>query len=307
MKKYKYQLRKCKSCKTEFRPLKENQPYCSKKCGMIKKNCKQCGKEFGYPWNRKVERIYCSRECSGKSDRIGTKLIKCINCDSDVEVYHHNTTKKYCNRKCKDEYQSILFAGENNPNFGNSILKGIPRSPEVVEKIRFGVKTSWQKESRLEKYYNVINSYKDKFGFYPMHAPKVRVKAAESYRKGVASGTIKQVTHGKCGKYTSIKTGIIEHYDSSWEEIRMLELDLDDTVKYWTKKHKICIKLEERKWYIPDFLIEYLDGNKVLEEVKGYIRNQELFELKSQKAIEYVNQNNISEYKVNFMNHLRRK
>jgi hypothetical protein len=43
----------------------------------------------------------------------------------------------------------------------------------------------------------------------------------------------------------------------------------------------------------------------VLEEVKGYVRNKELFNLQIQKANEYIEANNITEYKVNFMEHLK--
>ncbi len=303
MKVYKYYLRKCITCKHKFRPLKENQRHCSLECRLLKSVCQYCYKEFKYYWLK--PRKFCSKKCSGLNQRIDKKTILCLNCNISFNVYKSLKNAKYCNRKCKDEYQKILFKGEKNPNYNNSKLKGIKRSPAVIEKIREGIRKSWKKPNRLIKYYESIERYKDKYGHYPMHSNISREKACNSYREGIIDGTIKQVTHGKCGYYISIKTKIKEYFHSSWEHIRMMELDEDDNVIFWTKKHKISIKLEDNRWYLPDFLIEYGTGQKVLEEVKGFIRDKKLFELKVKKAKEYIKKNNISEYKVNFMNHLK--
>lgn len=303
MKKYKYPMMKCKTCDTDFRPLKENQLHCSVECRMVLTTCKQCGNDFRYYWLK--SRDYCSKKCSGLSQRVNRKIIKCTNCGNDIKVREKNNYTKYCDRKCKDEYQKIMFSGENNPNYGNSKLKGIKRTEEDVKKIKKGIKESWKKPDRLIKHYEAIERYKEIHGTYPMQSEASKDKAAKSYRDGVADGRIKQVTHGKRGHYISLKTGIEEYFHSSWEHIRMMELDEDDDVVYWTKKHKICIKLGKRRWYIPDFLIEYKNGKKVLEEVKGYVRNKELFNLQIQKANEYIESNNITEYKVNFMEHLK--
>lgn len=63
----------------------------------------------------------------------------------------------------------------------------------------------------------------------------------------------------------------------------MKKLDDDINVLSWTKKHSIVIKYKHDgilKSYIPDFLIEYVDGSKIIEEVKGYIEDIEVFKLK---------------------------
>lgn len=53
----------------------------------------------------------------------------------------------------------------------------------------------------------------------------------------------------------------------------MIQLDSDNKVVYWTKKHKIKIlykaKTGKFHYYIPDFKIIYSDGSVVIEEVKG--------------------------------------
>jgi hypothetical protein len=68
------------------------------------------------------------------------------------------------------------------------------------------------------------------------------------------------------GYYKSKVTGNKEHYDSSYELIRMEQLDEMKVI--WTKHHKIAIPYKDNKneihHYIPDFLID----NKIIEEVK---------------------------------------
>lgn len=302
MKKYKYRIRKCKSCNTDFRPLKKNQIHCTMKCRMVLSKCKYCDKDFYYHYLK--PKIYCSKKCAGLNNRIDKKTVKCINCNDNIKVYYHNTDTKYCNRKCKDEYQKIMFIGENNPNYGNSKLKGVKRTQKDILKIKKGIKKSWDNPNRLVKYYEAIDRFKENYGYFPMQSPESRLKASNTLIEGYSNGKYKTVTHGKCGNYVSIKTGIEEWYQSSYELVRMIELDEDKTVEHWTKKHKIRIKLNEKNWYIPDFLITYINGDKILEEVKGYVRNKKLFDLQVEMSNKYIKLNNIKEYKVNFMNHL---
>jgi len=56
----------------------------------------------------------------------------------------------------------------------------------------------------------------------------------------------------------------------------MQQLDNDDTVVGWTKRHKIKIKLPNGRNFVPDFLIEYKNGILVLEETKGWDRYADL-------------------------------
>ncbi len=67
-------------------------------------------------------------------------------------------------------------------------------------------------------------------------------------------------------------------------------LDSLPQVKTWTKLHKIRIhyKLHKRrKRYTPDILVEYVDGRKVLEEVKGFVYDRRKFMQKNGAALLY--------------------
>ena len=63
-----------------------------------------------------------------------------------------------------------------------------------------------------------------------------------------------------------------EIYDSALEREYMVELERDQAVKNWTKKHRIKIPYKMfflTHYYLPDFLIEFHDGGKEIHETKG--------------------------------------
>lgn len=65
----------------------------------------------------------------------------------------------------------------------------------------------------------------------------------------------------------------IETYDSSWEREYMLLLDSDETVRRWERCRSLRIPYRKangkRGLYNPDFIVERLDGQKEIHEVKG--------------------------------------
>lgn len=62
-------------------------------------------------------------------------------------------------------------------------------------------------------------------------------------------------------------------YDSLLERDYMLEIDSMSGVKEWTKDHGITIPYKIfgvlPQYYVPDFLITFLDGSKEIHETKG--------------------------------------
>lgn len=71
---------------------------------------------------------------------------------------------------------------------------------------------------------------------------------------------------------------------------RFKALDASPLVLKWTKKHGIRIKYKLQRCtrvYIPDIVVEYVDGKKYLEEVKGKIWNGLEFLYKNSAALRY--------------------
>jgi len=67
-----------------------------------------------------------------------------------------------------------------------------------------------------------------------------------------------------------------EKYDSKLELWMMEKLDADPTVVKWMKRHGISIPWvdvqKHMRRYCPDFIVEYIDGRKVILEVKDASR-----------------------------------
>jgi len=63
-----------------------------------------------------------------------------------------------------------------------------------------------------------------------------------------------------------------ERFDSDLERRMMVRLDADPNVKKWMKRHGISIPWidgqKHQRRYVPDFIVEYIDGKRVLLEVK---------------------------------------
>jgi hypothetical protein len=86
-------------------------------------------------------------------------------------------------------------------------------------------------------------------------------------------------------------------YRSSWEAILMMKLEDDDYVKYY-KSEPFSIEYEMSDGsvhrYIPDLLVEFVDGTKILVEVKAdYLRNDEIVIIKEKAALKYCLENNM--------------
>ena len=95
---------------------------------------------------------------------------------------------------------------------------------------------------------------------------------------------IKSNNRGHRSWYYSTKNNETFYADSYLELLRMIQLDKDDDVISWTKRHGISIPYEYNDImhnYIPDFLIEYKNGKTVIEELKGYETETDLIKKKA--------------------------
>jgi predicted nuclease of restriction endonuclease-like RecB superfamily len=108
------------------------------------------------------------------------------------------------------------------------------------------------------------------------HTHEAREKMSASHSQRIAKfGTVREKQNGRGHKgwYSSYKMKTDFYFDSALEKFRMTQLDSDKNVLSWTKKHEIIIQYEFKgcqRNYIPDFLIEEVDGSVIVEEVKGY-------------------------------------
>jgi transposase-like protein len=74
-------------------------------------------------------------------------------------------------------------------------------------------------------------------------------------------------TRGRSIPWQSEKTGEWNFADSSYEIVRMSQLDSDNSVAYWGRS-KLRIPYGDGKIYSPDLQVEYKDGRVEVEEIK---------------------------------------
>lgn len=102
-----------------------------------------------------------------------------------------------------------------------------------------------------------------------------RLDPGKNVREFIAAGGSKKywnsrVNRGTHGMFYSRKNRKKLRYDSSWELERMQYLEADETVVSY-KKNPVQIPYAlngQAHYYFPDFMVEYVNGTKVLEEVK---------------------------------------
>lgn len=96
---------------------------------------------------------------------------------------------------------------------------------------------------------------------------------SESTSLAVRNGRV--VYSGVNVPYQSKKTGEWEMAHSTYELLRMAQLDADQAVASWTKKVPLVAYKDANgvdRTYVPDFLVTYSDGRQEVEEVKPEFR-----------------------------------
>lgn len=97
--------------------------------------------------------------------------------------------------------------------------------------------------------------------------------------------------------HQSAKMGTLINYRSTWEPLFAQLLDTDDNVAEWFyEPFRIPYVFgKKRKNYIPDFLVVFADGNKLLVEVKPItLRETGKNAAKREAAIEYCRENELT-------------
>ena len=144
-------------------------------------------------------------------------------------------------------------------------------SKERIDKISETSKKRWENDEYRKK---TINSIKNTLSDGRCEKPKdYRENMSKIISKLYAEGTISNESNKyKTGKYDS-KIGEVFLYSSSYELESMILFDESSNIKSWTNKHGIRIKYyynNLNRHYIPDFLIEFLNGDTYIIEMKGW-------------------------------------
>jgi len=257
---------------------------------IIEKKCLNCGNLFKTNSTKQnIKRKFCCSFCKtsfiGKNNKNKKVSIKT---KKNMSISQYNRWSNLEERK----KQSNRFKGENNPFYGKVLSK-----EHIEKRTKTGInRGSW----KGDKNHMTGNGYKVKGENNPFygkeHSEKSKLKMSKTKCELLSSGKLNLIQNfrGKKGWYYSNKNNEKFYYDSLLEKYRMEILDKDITILNWTKRHKIKILYKKgnigNRYYVPDFLIKYKNGNIVLEEIKGY---DTYYKQKKNALIKYCKKNKL--------------
>lgn len=267
----------------------------------MKKECEFCKNEFV---THKPTIRFCSKKCSGKSKRIEKILKECQlkNCNNTFYAYP-KSSKFLCSKKCQTEWQKINMIGENNPNYGNRKPGMFKHTEETKKIIKDKVKESWKKESRLKKHLEFFDRHRLNDGSMDWHTQEYREKISILNIKRLENNET-SFSYKNCvkGFLLNTKTNKDEYYHSSWEMNKMIEFNENENIVIWTKKHGINISYfykNMNRIYLPDFYIVFKDGSRKIEEIKGYVEDEDQLKCKIIAGKKYCRENGMT-YEINY-------
>lgn len=254
----------------------------------IKKICPICNSEFEVTPVREHSAKFCSMKCRAVYQRSGAQSEASKKGWSDERKVKQGK-KQSITRKSNPVYAEIArknleVYNETHKGKGNG-RKHSDEHKAYISEIMTGREITW-----VDKIKETHWAYGDK-----------RFDTIEKMNKTkcqlIATGEITFNNRGISGKYKSLKTGNIETFDSLNELYRMKQLDADNSVLFWTKKHGIIINYilgGKDKNYIPDLLI-ITNNKKTLEEIKSSwtdLIHKEMNTAKKAAALKFCADNN---------------
>jgi len=180
-------------------------------------------------------------------------VVKCDECNKEFETIWSNR-KKRLKRLKKDLCNSCSKSGNRNSQYGKD-----------------------RKElCAIARKHQTKNPMQGK-----IHSASTKSKMSNIKVSQISNGEFDLQSNNRGQKiwYFSIKNNDSFCADSVLELFRMTQLDSDNKVKCWTKRHKIKVPYmidDIQKYTTPDFLIELYDNTKIIEEVKGWVSKKEL-------------------------------
>jgi hypothetical protein len=298
----------CEVCKNEYFSEREESRFCSMKCANIGKSypnkkeriiekCLNCEKDIINSIGGSRNKRFCNISCSNTYNKKHDDVIKnCENCGNEFSVIYIDREKRFCSKSCSTggKFNSMYgMTGSLSPLFGKDPwTKG--KTVETDERIaKLGRKISLVLKEKFK------NGEMSNFGennpmFGKHHSNESREQISKVRTERMVNGDY--ASWFNKGKVYSTKMNREISYRSSWEKITLEHLDKDDNIlSFYYEPFSIEYLFEGvKKNYIPDVLIEYVNGIKKLVEIKpscfiDYDINQTKFEAMQQ----YCQQNNL--------------
>lgn len=287
--------------------------------------CDGCGSFFEKKWLKETfeaNHHYCKIQCHyanrGGVGGYGAEILEtsCLICDKLIKVRKVGNERKWgktCSRKCYGVFRS------NNSNLYESNTS-MMHTEESWKKIRESVQErmahpdwvpgfkgkhhSEESKEKMREAKRINPPVGEKNGMFgKKHSDETRNRMSELRTLKMIDGSVKPYGNNNHlnGHYISEKTSLTYRYRSSWELATMSSLDSDHEVTSWSYESiRIPYYYERHKrWYVPDFFVEFSDGRKEIWEIKPkQFIDSEANKLKSEAALRFCPENGITNYLV---------
>lgn len=289
--------------------------------------CDVCGLTYERPYSKchfsePINR--CSRKCvygSRSTDGLGghgAEIIeaKCLACQTLLRFRKAGGERKWgktCSRECYGAYRSQhpeLYVDNTTAMYTPEAaqkISGVARrrmsTPGYVHPMQ-GKHHSEETKTLISKHHVESGCLSgEKNGMYGKHHSGVsRAKMSDTRSRLFIEGKIRCYPgNSRSGTYVSDRTQRKFHFKSGWEEAVMKHLDSSPDVRTWDYE---CVRIpyyynDNKRWYVPDFVITYQDGHREMWEVKPkFHRNAEQVKLKAEAARAWCEQNAIAAYQL---------
>jgi len=289
--------------------------------------CDICGKTYEkkYAKSQVKAKIHrCSLKCAyaarGPGSRGGEVVVRnCAHCGKELPLMtkgsissEHSFCGKSCYAKWRSEHPEVYAANTaamHTPEVATKISQRVQermQQPGYVHPMQGKHHTQETKDaiSRHHRDTGCLNGEKNGM-FGRRHTKQAREKMSNAVSRRIIEGRMiaygsKWNVHGhfyakKCSNYDEC------FYRSSWELKFMQWLDANDAVESWeyeSVRIPYCYN-EHKRWYVPDFLVTYIDGTRRMYEIKpAEFVSTERAVLKEAAGRKFCVENNIYEYVV---------
>jgi hypothetical protein len=262
----------------------------------VEKKCSKCGSIFKTKINI-LTNCYKKENCSISCGNVGKG---CANKGKIHTIEHNNKIKNSCINTF-----SKMTSKEKREKFGHR-----PWNKGLTKKNSKKIKLMTEKSLKTLKKNG--GRWGERNPFYKKHHSEENKELFSKLRSDAISNglfNIKTISRGYKGWYFSEKNKEKFWYDSILEKLRMVQLDNNNVVLKWTKRHGIRIKYinenKEKRNFVPDFLIYYInEKTATLEEIKGYDdknkdkkkKYMELYCKKNNLNFNWLNQNDFNNH-----------
>lgn len=278
----------CATCKNPFEHRKADKKFCSHKCyasrhAPIELVCVTCSKSFVVPYRARNQKA-CSFECSKSViAKTLTKQVEfdCLRCRKRCSTNIANSDKsKYCSPEC---FYAHKWRAGIDSKVVMIVCEGCGQSVErpFIQRGRRFCSYNCSNGGKNNSMFGVKGENHPTFGQTPwckgltvetdVRLANMSKKISAIISQKMVDGTWSPpVTKFKTSHFESKKCEKTFYCRSSYEQRCLELLEQDDNVVRWESEPlRISYEFDGREHnYIPDILVEMIDGARIIVEVK---------------------------------------